>query len=173
MQNNAQFKAIDEYHRGKGWGGIGYHYLIEPDGKLCAGRAESTPGAHCKEQFMNYQSLGVALTGDFDREEPTPEQLKSLVELLQKLSASYDIKPEKILPHRKFATYKSCPGSRFSDKLIEELSQGRITELKIPAWAEAGVAWAREQGILNKITGEPVTDYRLAAILHNFFKKLS
>ena len=40
-----------------------------------------------------------------------------------------------------------------------------------PDWAKKGVEWARQEGIMRKVTGEPVPDYRLAAILHNYRKK--
>lgn len=33
-KNKEQFDAMKRYHIGKGWGNIGYHYVIEPDGTI-------------------------------------------------------------------------------------------------------------------------------------------
>ncbi len=33
-------KIVEDYHLSLGWGGIGYHFFIEKNGKLWAGRPE-------------------------------------------------------------------------------------------------------------------------------------
>ena len=45
---------------------IGYHYLIRADGSVEKGRPDFVRGAHCRAQNMNFKSIGVALTGNFD-----------------------------------------------------------------------------------------------------------
>ena len=55
-QNHEQFEAVKNYHISKGWGNIGYHFFIEPNGVVKIGRAENEVGAHVKEQSMNYKS---------------------------------------------------------------------------------------------------------------------
>jgi len=119
-KNNEQFTAVDNYHRSKGWGMIGYHFLIEPSGKIKVGRAEDTPGAHCYQQLMNYRSLGVCLTGNFDIEKPTQAQWKSLRKLANSLASKYNIPETKIVGHRYFAP-KSCPGTNISNDEITAL----------------------------------------------------
>ncbi len=169
-KNAEQFEAVRGYHLRKGWGDIGYHYFIEPDGTVKKGRAENSVGAHTKQKLMNYRSLGIALAGNFDSENPTELQLKALAKLLKKLRTKYNLPVERVAPHRYYATYKSCPGTRFTDQMLEQLARGEVETFTPPAWAEAGVAWAAEQKILTQITGEPISDYRLAAILYNFVK---
>ncbi len=172
-KNSEQFKAVRGYHLRKGWGDIGYHYFIEPTGEVKKGRAENVAGAHTKQKLMNYRSLGIALAGNFDIEDPTPEQLKSLAKLIKKLRAKYNLSVEKVVPHRYYASYKSCPGTRFTDQILEQLARGTVETFTPPAWALPGIAWAAENKIITKITGEPVSDYRLAAILHNFAKSFN
>lgn len=104
-KNAHQFDAINNYHKSKGWGMIGYHYLIEPDGQIREGRPEDMTGAHCIGH--NEDSLGICLTGNFDIELPTKEQEISLVELLKKLKEKYP--KAEIKHHREFAN-KTCPG---------------------------------------------------------------
>lgn len=117
--NGFQFEAVRKYHVGKGWGDIGYHYLIEPNGLLMKGRQETEAGAHCKEQEMNYRSLGICLTGNFDAEEPTKEQLKCLADILSHLRIKYDIPFDRVKFHRDYAAYKTCPGKLFTGDVLK------------------------------------------------------
>ena len=53
--------AIEADHRARGFSGIGYHYVIQPDGHVDLGRDEEQPGAHAKG--FNAHSIGVCLVG--------------------------------------------------------------------------------------------------------------
>lgn len=173
--NGNQFDAVNRYHADKGWGEIAYHYFIEPDGVLKAGREESEVGAHCKEAEMNFKSIGICLAGDFDTEDPTPVQLTTLRRIVAGLRSKYAIPAANVVGHRKFATYKSCPGTRFTDALIAEVGGNVSAPASVftpPEWAAPGIAWCASQNILTKITGEAVPDFRLAKILHEFAKAL-
>lgn len=138
-KNNEQFDAVDRYHKSKGWGMIGYHYLIEPDGKIKQGREDNQAGAHTSQKLMNYRSIGICLTGHFDLEEPTIEQCRSLHSLIERLMRLYDIPEANIFPHRHFATYKSCWGSRLPNDILGYLE----TVLKDkPKWKRDLERWA-------------------------------
>ena len=60
-----------------GWW-IGYHYVIYGDGQLRQYRRDDETGAHTKEQSMNFQSLGICLSGNFDSELPNQVQVDAL-----------------------------------------------------------------------------------------------
>ena len=122
-ENANQFNAVDTYHKSKGWDGIGYHFLIEKDGVIKLGRAIHVVGAHCREKNMNYKSIGICLTGNFDIELPTKEQGNSLRKLLKQLMKDYNISEKNIYPHRHFAP-KSCYGSLLSDNWPKDLLKG-------------------------------------------------
>lgn len=101
---------------------IGYHYLIRADGTVEKGRPDFVRGAHCNVGSMNFSSVGVALTGNFDSRdnpagakghtEPTAGQLRGLKDLLYYLMGIYDIPEGGVLLHRDVAA-TSCPGDRF------------------------------------------------------------
>lgn len=64
-------QTVDQWHRARGFSGIGYHYLIQPDGTVDQGRLEEQMGAHAKG--FNLHSIGVCLvggTGGPDRQNP-------------------------------------------------------------------------------------------------------
>ncbi len=144
-KNPTQFDAVDRYHKGKGWGMIGYHYLIEADGTVKKGREENVSGAHTSQKMMNYRSIGICLTGNFDIEEPTLKQCKALHSLIVQLQGKYSIPEKNVFPHRHFATYKSCWGSLLPNDILgyckEEIgSENKESDLE--KWQEEEVKWA-------------------------------
>ena len=169
-KNSAQFKAIDNFHKRKGWGRCGYHYVIEPDGKVEIGREHNEVGAHCTQKWMNYRSIGICLSGNFDLEEPTKEQKESLLKLLNELQAKYGIDDSKVKLHRDFATYKTCPGSRIPNDIRGYLD----LEDDCPKWAKKGREWVIRQGISNgSRPNELVTRAEIFTMLYNTFNKES
>jgi len=113
---------VSRYHREvRGWeDGLGYHFTIEADGTIYEGGRwiNQLDGSHTKG--MNHCSIGVAMIGNFDVHDPTPEQLLSLFGLLKELVRRFDIDPGNIQPHRLYSP-KSCPGRRLTDGWFSEL----------------------------------------------------
>jgi N-acetylmuramoyl-L-alanine amidase len=126
-------KGMELWHVGKGWEGLGYHFVIHKDGDIWKGRPEHYHAAHAKG--YNSQSIGICLSGNFDATMPTEAQEESLRALLKKLSAKYDIEPSKIRPHRSVAN-KTCYGNKLSDIWARELLNNNH-ECK-PALEDAG-----------------------------------
>lgn len=86
-------KDIDRWHRHRGFNSIGYHYVVDLDGKIEAGRPESQVGAHC--QGYNSVSIGVCYIGGLAKDGKTPKdtrtpaQKRALIDLLRKLKKQY------------------------------------------------------------------------------------
>ena len=101
---------VDQWHRQRGWKGIGYHYLIRLDGTVERGRPEAEIGAHC--QNHNEHSIGICYVGGLDNlnrpaDTRTPAQRLALRELLETLHARY---PQAlIVGHHLFHPQKACP----------------------------------------------------------------
>ncbi len=53
----------DEHMDGNGWSDIAYHYIIDPAGRIWAGRAANKEGAHTSSYNNN---LGIVVLGDFE-----------------------------------------------------------------------------------------------------------
>ena len=62
----AAMRAIDSYHRSRGWQGIGYNHVIFQDGSIWEGRGWSRIGAHC--QGWNTATWGVQVHVGGDQE---------------------------------------------------------------------------------------------------------
>lgn len=109
---------IDAIHRGLCWTGVGYHYLIRKDGTIEKGRPAVLIGAHA--EGANARSIGVALSGNFCEEEPTPAQIESCAMLLSTLSEAFDVPldTEHVLGHCDLAA-TACPGEALYDMIPE------------------------------------------------------
>lgn len=95
-------KDIHQWHLERGWSGIGYHRVIDRDGKIENGRPDYWQGAHVKG--YNHCSLGVCLIG---RKEFTRGQFSSLRALLNDWSNLYP--DAKIVGHTELNPGKTCP----------------------------------------------------------------
>ncbi len=100
---------IDRWHRERGFEQIGYHYVVQLDGRVCLGRPEWKAGAHCRGH--NAGSIGVVYVGGMDKsgmpkDTRTAAQKASLVRLLSLLARRYP--GAAIHGHREYAV-KDCP----------------------------------------------------------------
>lgn len=157
-KNPAQFNATNNYHKSQGFplgtlttkeypNGmyVGYHYMIEKDGTTIQARKESDGGAHTSQDGINFKSIGICFTGNFDIEEPTLEQVDSAVRLIEYIQRQYKIPDNKVLPHRHWAGYKSCWGSKMSNDILDDLRE-RLKANEMPNWAIPAFAAAKKFG---------------------------
>lgn len=99
-------QKIHKAHKRRGFSGIGYHYVVDKDGNVFAGRPLDKIGAHCKHN--NNYSVGICLIGDFRYEQPTEEQMTSLRLLVFDVLRRYP-SIKRILNHRDLMP-TICPG---------------------------------------------------------------
>ena len=85
------------------------HYVIRKDGTIERGRPLATVGAHAEGQ--NYHTVGINVTGNFEKEIPTPAQIHSLEGLVAWICKIYSIVPgpSTIVGHRDVNS-TDCPG---------------------------------------------------------------
>ena len=81
-------KKIDDYHRSKGWKGIGYHFWVNRQGEVFTGRRLEVVGAHVVGH--NSHSIGICYEGGLDAagvatDTRTPEQVRALRQLVERM----------------------------------------------------------------------------------------
>ncbi|MEL6673523.1 MAG: peptidoglycan recognition family protein [Bacteroidota bacterium] len=99
-----------QFHLAKGWPGIGYHFVIDPDGAVNQTNVLESVSYHT--QNFNTPSVGICLSGDLNQHRMTTAQRNSLIRLIRHLKRK--------LPNRLTITghrdHKAtdCPGA-FTD----------------------------------------------------------
>lgn len=99
---------IDQWHKAKGWSGIGYHFYVRKNGDIYRGRPIWASGAHA--QGSNSNSIGICAEGNFDIESMPQAQEKAIKELLEYLKALYP--KAEVKGHREVCA-TGCPGKNY------------------------------------------------------------
>ncbi|MBM3976776.1 MAG: N-acetylmuramoyl-L-alanine amidase [Planctomycetes bacterium] len=103
-------RKIQRFHlEDKRWGDIGYHFLIDPLGRIYEGRSLQWQGAHAGNGDLNHRNIGVCLLGQYLHEAPPPEQLHALDRLVDSLRVRYKIPVARIKGHLELHG-TDCPG---------------------------------------------------------------
>ena len=125
---------FDKYHRDeKKWEhGLAYHFVIgngngSGNGEIEVGDRwkKQIHGAHTANMDLNRISIGICLVGNFEaNNEPTNNQLESLVSLVSYFSEKYHIPKSRIVRHSQVLQKgTACPGKNFPYKqFINEIS---------------------------------------------------
>ena len=85
-------RSIYRYHAvTRGWGDIGYNYLLAPDGTIFEGRAggDAVVGGHA--YCNNVGTIGISLLGNYEHDEVTVAQRNALGKLLPMLAQKYQL----------------------------------------------------------------------------------
>lgn len=103
--------TIRQWHKQRGFEDIGYHYVIDLDGKVEKGRDEKMVGAHCVGQ--NSDSIGICYIGGCDKSmQPkntlTEAQKHTLLNLVYLLLENYHLTIKDVYTHNLFSS-KACP----------------------------------------------------------------
>jgi hypothetical protein len=89
----ARVRAFWSFHtHTRGWGDIGYNYVIDPNGVIYEGRAGGDD-AVAFHDTANYGSMGVVVIGAYSSVTPTEASRNSLVKLMAWKAAQKDIDP--------------------------------------------------------------------------------
>jgi hypothetical protein len=126
-------RAIYQYHAiSRGWGDIGYNFLIDRQGNIYEGRkgGDGVVGIHAGD--YSYGSIGIALLGDYRYAKMTPAMREALISLLaweadhfniHPLESSYFIRRNfpHVVAHRDLWP-TICPGDNVH-KVLPELRQ--------------------------------------------------
>lgn len=109
------------------WDDIGYHFLIDGEGRVVEGRRADALGAHVGG--ANTGNIGIAMMGDYNVLEPTAAQKDSLKRLITFLALKYKIDPRQpgFLEGHKHFNSTDCPGKNLA-AFLPSLRQAVVAE---------------------------------------------
>lgn len=111
----------------KHWLDIPYHYIIDLDGKIYAGRDIQYAG----DTNTEYDPMGHALievVGNFEEVEPNQKQLDAVVDLMAMLAAKYHVPLDRIASHRDYSAQTVCPGKNLYRYVQEGYFRHRVAQ---------------------------------------------
>jgi len=138
LDYRAIVRAIYRYHTiTRGWGDIGYNYLIDPVGNIYEGRygGDKVIGAHTL--CHNNGTLGIAIIGNYEDDKVPEPALRSLISLIAFKGKQYNVDPDStssfrgkdmanVLGHKDLRA-TSCPGKNLYSLLPDIRERAALT----------------------------------------------
>lgn len=116
----ALIRAIQHHHVvNRGWGDIGYHYIVDGAGRVWQGRSMAFQGAHAGDGEANRGNIGIVVEGNFNHQAPTRTQIQALKSLIHHLRAKYGIPAWQVHGHDHYRPTE-CPG-RYLSRILPSI----------------------------------------------------
>ena len=125
-----RLKAIRSGHLSHQWADIGYHYAIDPAGRVWQGRSLVYQGAHVKNQ--NPGNIGIVVFGNHEQVTPTASALESLNKLIAHEMLRFGVSMNRVRTHRELAP-TACPGKHLQARMNEMRRPGGQLAMAVPA----------------------------------------
>jgi len=106
--SRSRMDNIRAAHQGRVWGDVGYHYLIDPAGRVWEGRPLGFQGAHVRNH--NEGNIGICMLGNYMHQQPNRAQLRSLETTIGGLMQTHRVGVSNVYTHRELGN-TSCPGT--------------------------------------------------------------
>lgn len=108
---------------GRGWADIGYHFVVDPAGRVWEARSTRYQGAHVKDQ--NENNLGILVLGNFEVQQPTQPQLAAVDRFVSQQITRYRVSMGRVRTHREIAQTE-CPGRNLQSYLVRTRNGGGV-----------------------------------------------
>ncbi len=97
------------------WGDIGYHFAIDPAGRLWQGRPLQWQGAHVKAR--NEGNIGVVVLGNYELQPVNRAQIATIESTLHTLMNKFNVPVSKVRTHQEWAA-TACPGKSLQRVMV-------------------------------------------------------
>lgn len=110
-----RLENIRASHVGKGWADIGYHYVIDPAGRVWQGRPTSLQGAHVRHN--NPGNLGIMVMGNYDEQQVSSASRSALHSTLGTFMRQYRVHHNRVYTHQELVA-TACPGTSLQRVMV-------------------------------------------------------
>lgn len=107
--------------RGEPWADIGYHFAVDPSGRVWECRPLGLQGAHVEDQ--NEHNLGVLVLGNYDKQSPTRAQTAALDAFIAAQMRQFGVPVQRVYTHQEIGK-TACPGSSLQRYMIAARASG-------------------------------------------------
>lgn len=124
MDVSRRIESIRRSHVQRGWADIGYHYVVDPHGRVWEARSTSLQGAHVEDN--NEHNLGVVVLGNFNVHAPTSAATNSLDRFVASQMQRYGVRIGRVYTHQELRP-TACPGTNLQRFMVA--TRGRRGDL--------------------------------------------
>jgi hypothetical protein len=127
-QRLEQIRRAHITRRDQPFADIGYHYIIDPQGRVWEGRSIRYQGAHVKDN--NENNLGIMVLGHFNHQRPTPQALAALDRFVAVQMARHNVPLGRVMTHQEIKPTE-CPGSNLQRYMVQTRGRGGALALAV------------------------------------------
>ncbi|MEM7624405.1 MAG: peptidoglycan recognition family protein [Planctomycetota bacterium] len=103
-----RIESIRQIHtRDRGWSDIGYHFIIDRQGRIVEGRPLAYQGAHVSEN--NPHNMGILVLGNFEKQTPSKKQVEALGRFTRQMMKAHRVPASRVRTHKEINPTQ-CPG---------------------------------------------------------------
>jgi len=116
-----RLQLIRTGHLNRGWADIGYHFAIDPKGRIFQARPLNFQGAHVKDN--NPGNLGIVTFGNYELIRPTQATLNSINRMVSYAMERFNVPLSKVYTHQELRS-TACPGRNLQKQMIATRAHG-------------------------------------------------
>jgi N-acetylmuramoyl-L-alanine amidase len=116
-----RMQLIRTGHLNRGWADIGYHFAIDPNGRIWQARPLELQGAHVKNN--NPGNLGIVVFGNYEKIRPTYATLDSVNKMVAYAMERFNVPLSKVYTHQELRS-TACPGRNLQKQMVATRAQG-------------------------------------------------
>ncbi len=116
-----RMNLIRRGHLNNGWADIGYHFAIDPSGRIWQARPLNLQGAHVKDH--NPGNLGIVVFGNYEQIKPTSATLASLNKMIAYAMERFDVPLGNVHTHQELRS-TACPGRHLQAQMLRTRARG-------------------------------------------------
>ena len=122
-----RMNLIRRGHLNNGWADIGYHFAIDPKGRVWQARPLELQGAHVKNH--NPGNLGIVVFGNYEILRPTQATLNSVNMMIAYAMQRFDVPISKVHTHQELRN-TACPGRYLQEQMsLTRARGGKLTRV--------------------------------------------
>lgn len=126
-----RLNAVRDGHLKRNMIDIGYHYVIDPQGRVWEARPTRLQGGHVHNQ--NEHNLGIMVMGNFEQQRPTSAALASLDAFVNQQMRTYGVPLARVYTHQEIGQ-SACPGTNLQAYMVRTRSSGALARMSGGGW---------------------------------------